>query len=218
MSSKQSFWYRLGYALERTRHDPPRGLRKLASLKERREAARARPARPILSTDDLIASGLVAVAAKTLDLWRPARRPGVVRLLQAGAAGAGAALVLELTGPWLRGEAALPALREDALDRILTGVAQGLLYGAVAEPRLPGPALAKGALYGSAEYAVVPVGGLGRLLASHAPLGRVPVLAHLLEGVDPHHRAYLEHLFFGIMLALLYGSSRSSSGIRVDGE
>jgi hypothetical protein len=222
MSSKQSFWYRLGYALERTRNNPVQGARKLASLKERRNRRRAHERathlQTLLPTDDLVASGIVAVVAKALDWWRPARKAGLTRLLQAGAAGAGAALLTELIGPLLRGERALPVLGEDTLDRILSGVGQGLVYGAVVEPRLPGPVAAKGALYGSAEYAVVPVGGLTRLLGPHAPLRRVPVLAHILEGVDPHDRAYVEHVAFGITLALLYGSSASSNGIRPDDE
>lgn len=222
MSSKKSLWYRLGYALERTRQNPAQGVRKLASLKDRKAPDRRRDrsssVRPLLSTDDLVASGIVAVVAKTLDAWRPVKRAGLVRLLQAGAAGAGAALLVELIGPLLRREATMPVLGEDTLDRVLSGVGQGLVYGAVVEPRLPGPALAKGALYGSAEYAVVPVGGLGRMLGPHAPLRRVPVLAHLLEDMDPHHRAYLEHVAFGVTLALLYGSSPSSNGIRLDDE
>ena len=218
MSSKQSLWYRLGYALERTRNHPVQGARKLASLRDRRNRPRARaresPLQTLLPTDDLVASGIVAVVAKALDSWRPTRRAGIVRLLQAGAAGAGAALLTELIGPLLRGKATLPVLGEETLDRVLSGVGQGLVYGAVIEPRLPGPVAAKGALYGSAEYAVVPVGGLTRLLGPHAPLRRVPVLAHLLEGVNPHDRAYVEHVAFGITLALLYGSSPSNNGIR----
>ncbi len=218
MSSKQSFWYRLGYALERTRNNPVQGARKLASLRERRNRPRVREhgshLKTLLPTDDIVASGIVAVVAKALDSWRPARRAGLVRLLQAGAAGAGAALLTELIGPLLRGKPELPALGEDTLDRVLSGVGQGLVYGAVIEPRLPGPVAAKGALYGSAEYAVVPVGGLTRLLGPHAPLRRVPVLAHLLEGIDPYDRVYLEHVVFGVTLALLYGSSSSNNGIR----
>jgi hypothetical protein len=101
-------------------------------------------------------------------------------------------------------------------DRLIAGVGQGLVYGAVVEPRVPGPSLVKGALYGTAEYAVDPVGGLSRLLGAHAPQHRLPVIGHLLKDLDPHDRAYLEHVVFGVALALLYGSSPSSNGIRID--
>jgi hypothetical protein len=46
----------------------------------------------------------------------------------------------------------------------------------------------------------------------------VPVLGHLLEELDEHDRDYLEHVAFGVTLAMLYGSSRSSNGIREDEE
>ena len=42
------------------------------------------------------------------------------------------------------------------------------------------------------------------------------MLAHLLEDLDRHDRAYVEHVVFGMALALLYGSSPSNSGIRVE--
>jgi hypothetical protein len=35
----------------------------------------------------------------------------------------------------------------------------------------------------------------------------------MLEDIDPHDRVYVEHLAFGIALAILYGSSPSSNGM-----
>jgi hypothetical protein len=222
MSSEQSIWYRLGFALERARPSPADARRKLGGLAKRnrppakrRERGSAHPAEwP--SADEVIASGAVALIAKTLDVWRPRKKTGIVRILKSGAAGAGAALLVELVRPLLMGRAELPGLSEETIDRVLAGAGQGLVYGVVLEPRIPGPPLLKGTLYGSAEYAVDPVGGIGKLLGPHAPLKRVPVLAHLLEGVDPHDRVYLEHVTFGIALALIYGSSASSNGIAVE--
>ena len=220
MSSDSSIWFRLGYALERTRQAPASGARKLAKLHERRPAEPARRLVPSPrdwpSADQLVASGAVAVAAKALDLWRPRHKAGAKDLLKAGLAGAAAAVALEAVRPLLEGRAQLPKLDQHTLDRILVGAGQGLVYGAVVEPRLPGPAVVKGALYGSAEYAVDPMGGVARLLGSQAPLRRVPVLGGLLDGVTPHDRSFVEHVAFGIAVALIYGSTASSSGILED--
>ena len=119
----------------------------------------------------------------------------------------------DLVRPLLRGRVELPSLDQDTVDRILAGAAQGLLYAGVVEPRIPGPPLLKGTLYGSTEYVADPAGGLTRLLGGESPLRRIPVLGHLLENLDPHDRVYLEHVTFGIVLALLYGSSPRNNGI-----
>jgi len=223
MSSDQSFWFRLGYALERARQTPSRATRKLATLEERERVSRTRkalrrrgatPPRPV--TDDLIAAGAAALAAKALDAWRPRRGAGAVHLLKAAVAGAAAGLLVDLVRPLLRGTKALPTLDGTTLDRVLAGAAQGVLYAGVVEPRVPGPALVKGTLYGSTEYVADPAGGLSRLLGGQSPLRRIPVLNHLVEDLDPHDRVYLEHVTFGIALALLYGSSPRSNGISPD--
>jgi len=219
MSSKQSVWYRLGFALERARRAPASGARKLVTLKDRRPPARSeeRPRRALNplewpNADQLVASGAVALVAKVLDAWHPRGKTGMGSLLKAGLAGAGAAAVVELVRPFLSGKAELPQLDEDSLNRILVGAGQGILYGVVVEPRLPGAPVLKGALYASAEYALDPMGGISQLLGPHAPLRRVPVLGHLLENLDAHDRAYLEHLAFGVTLAMLYRSSPASRG------
>ena len=148
--------------------------------------------------------------------WKPQRKASTLRLLRAGAAGAAAALLVDMLRPLIRGEPGVGPLDKETVDRLIAGIGQGLVYGAVVEPRIPGPTLVKGALYGTAEYAVDPVGGLSRLLGPHAPQHRLPVIGHLLEDLDPYDRAYAEHMGFGVALALLYGSSPSSNGIRID--
>lgn len=222
MSSDQSIWYRLGYAFERARGAPAEGKRKLASLAERRpEPKRPAPAeRGHDGVEDLLVSGALVAFSRVLDRWSPRRATGLIGLVRAGASGAAAALMLELIRPLLHGESRLPTLDEGTVDRLIAGAGQGLVYGAVVEPRLPGPALLKGTLYGSAEYAADPMGGLYRLLGRHAPLRRIPGLGSLLGDLDPHDRAYLEHVTFGIALSLLYGagSSPRSNGIRGDEE
>jgi len=225
MSSDQSIWYRIGYALERARADGPKpAARKLSSLAQRRRARtprtdddRTRRTTAPAGTDDLLASAAVVALGKVLEGWRPRRPSGLTRLLRAGASGAVAALLVELLRPLITGDPHAHSLDEDTVDRLLAGAGQGLVYGAVVEPRLVGPDLLKGALYATAEYALHPLGGLYRLLGSHAPLRRIPGVGSLLDGMDPHDRVYLEHVTFGIALALLYGpESRSrSNGIVV---
>ncbi len=225
MSSDQSIWYRIGYALGSARAPTRNGVRKLASLAERR---RSRPERsgerhpvPGGGKEDLLVSAAVAALGKVLDGWRPRRPSGVLRLLRASASGAVAALVVELLRPFLRGDPGAHSLDEDTVDRLLAGAGQGLVYGAVVEPRLFGPDLLKGAVYATAEYALHPMGGLYRILGSHAPLRRVPGVGNLLGELDPHDRAYLEHVTFGIALALLYGTeprSRSNGIVVADDE
>ncbi len=221
MPPKQSLWFRLGYALERARQGPPAAGRSLKGLAERQ----AKPLNPEgesgralawPSIDDIVASGATAAVAKVLTGWKPRRKTTTLRLLRAGAAGAAAALTVDVLRPLLRGESGVGPLDRETGDRLLAGIGQGLVYGAVVEPRVPGPALIKGALYGTAEYAVDPVGGLSRLLGAHAPQHRLPVIGHLLQDLDPHDRMDVEHVIFGIALALFYGSRPLSNGIRID--
>lgn len=220
MSSENSIWYRLGYALERTRGASTTGARKLATLKERRPAEDRKRVLPHPAdwppADQLLASGAVAMVARALDLWRPRGKAGVGGLVKAGVAGAAAALAVEVLRPLFQGRAELPELDDETLERMAAGAAQALVYASVVEPRLPGPALAKGAVYGTLEYAVDPAGGLSRYLGPHAPLKRIPVLGSVLEGLTPRERDWVEHLAFGITLAVIYGSSRSSNGMRDD--
>ena len=215
MAPRQSIWYRLGHAYERVRQESPVTGKAVAGLSERRTAERAKkvagPDTAWPSADDLIATGAMLLLNRVIGVR--GRGPGFSGLLRAGAAGAAAALLADLVRPLLRGNAGLPVLDRETVDRVLAGVGQGLLYGALVEPRVPGPALVKGVLYGSVEYAADPVGGLHTLLGQHTPQGRLPGVGEFLEGLDAHDRAYLEHVAFGIALAILYESSPSSNGI-----
>ena len=224
MASEQSLWFRIGYALERAKQPAPAG-RKLTGLTER--ARRTEPRAPGgeaaadaatadanggISKDDLLTAGLVLAAGKLLDMWRPRHETGLGTLLRSAIAGAGAALLLDLARPILAGRPSVGVLDAKTGERLLFGAGQGLLYGSVIEPRLPGPALVKGAIFGSAEFAADPAGGLSHVLGTHAPHRRLPVVRSLLDDLDEHERTYLEHLTFGIALALLYGPS-SRNGI-----
>jgi hypothetical protein len=215
MASKEDLWFRLGYALERARHPTPSAGTKLAGLAERARKRRRDVSEKggALSKDDLVSAGIALAAGKLLDHWRPTREAKLSTLLRAALAGAGAALILDVVRPWLGGRPSSLGLDSETGGRLLAGAAQGLLYGAVVEPRVPGAPLLKGALFGSAEYAADSAGGLSHVIGAHAPQARVPFVGALLEGLDAHERTYLEHLTFGIALAVLYGSSPSSNGI-----
>ena len=218
MVSEEGFWYRVGYALERGRRpSAPREWKRLAGLAER--ASRVHPtnnSREGFAVEQLVSVGIAAVAGRLLDVWLPKRKTGLKSLAWGGASGAAAALLVDAVRPFLRGEPEHPVFDRDTADRILLGLGQGLLYGALIEPRVPGPSILKGVLFGSAEYAADAVGGLGRILGAHAPQRRLPFVGRILEEIDQHDRVYLEHLAVGIALAILYGSNASSNGIVSD--
>lgn len=216
MSSDSTIWYRVGYALERVRGgDTPSDESTNGRKPAGRSRAEASDRGDWPTADDLIASGVTALAGKVLSAWRPARKVTFTRLLRSGLAGAGAALLVELVKPLLTGRAELPELDERVGSRMLAGAGQGLLYGAVVEPRMPGPPLIKGAVFALAEYLAHPAGGLSHLLGAHAPQGRLPVVSDLLEDLTPEDREYVEELAFGVALAVLCGSS-ADDGIEDD--
>lgn len=191
----------------------------LAHRRAEPEIARERePRQPIPSADELMSAGVAVVVDRVLAGWSGRKAPSFSKLLRAAAAGATAAVLVDLLRPLLTEEGAFPGLDRETADRVLAGVGQGLVYGSIVEPRVPGPALIKGALYGPAEYATEPVGGLHGLLGAHVPQNRLPIVGDVFDVVAPHDRAFLEHLVFGITLALLYESSSSSNGIRPEEE
>lgn len=241
MAPRNTIWYHLGYALERARHPAATSRKEVAGLSERKKRARnddrprlarADTAKDVRSgekssdfsllalpgSEEVISAAVAMAVDRVLGGWGKRRDTTFSGLLRAGVAGAAAGLLVDLLRPILDGRWEVPAVGRETSERMLAGIAQGLVYAGVVEPRLPGPALLKGAVYGSVEYLADPAGGLSGLLGSHVPHGRVPVLSDAIDGLDPHDRAYLEHVLFGIALALIYGSSPSSNGILPDDE
>lgn len=225
MASDDQLWYRLGYVFERAREQPGEAGHALTDLVDRvrdkvpgKGAAkkRKRPTFPLASADQLVTAGLAAAAGRLLAAWQPGRRTGVGDLVRGAVTGVGAALLVELVRPLLRGERGRPTIDEKTFAHLVAGVAQGLVYAAVVEPRVPGPAALRGAAYGVAEYASAPLGGLSRLFGRATPQGRIPVVGKVLEGVDGRDRAFLEHLAFGVVIGVLYGVGRTSNGMSGD--
>lgn len=224
MASTNNIWFQIGHAIERARYGVPAKGASVASLRDRlaqrgEQRVHERESRPTVPTsDDLITAGVAMIVDRILGSWGRRADPGFTRLLRAAASGAAAALIVDLVRPLLRGEPGLPALDRETADRIIAGAGQGLVYGAVVEPRVPGPSLAKGVLFGSAEYMADPLGGVSGLLGQHAPQNRLPVVGDVLHRLEDHEQAWLEHVAFGIALAVIYESSDSSNGIFHDEE
>jgi hypothetical protein len=197
MQNKENLWYRMGYALEKTKNRLP--------------AAKGDGGKKPSPVDDvshkvldaLLTVGAGSVLTRALSLWPSRKGPGLFRLFRAGAAGAAAAFLAELARPVLTGKKTETALEEELTDILLAGAGRGLLYAALVEPRIPAPPILQGAAYGSLEYALRPWGGLGELAGSKAPHGKIPALQVLLKdrGADEH---LVEHVAFGVALALLY--------------
>jgi hypothetical protein len=223
MQDKEDLWYRIGYALEAARHrlpaaasPGPPAIRRAEKEPGPGEKARKKLAATLGRAqghqldqtsgkimDAFLTVGFGTVLTRLLALWPGRRRPGLLRLFRAGAAGAAAAFLAELVRPALSGEPADGSLEEELTDILLSGAGRGLLYAAIIEPRVPGPPILQGTTYGALEYALSPWGGLEELAGSAAPHRKVPVLSVLLKNRGEEEQ-FLEHLAFGVALALLY--------------
>jgi hypothetical protein len=223
MQKKEDLWYRIGYAVEAARHRVPAAPapgspavrekdgepKAVATAGEKLAEAVGRlrghqldePSGKILEA--FLTVGLGTVLTRFLALWPGRRRPGLFRLFKAGASGAAAALLAELVRPVLSGEPSDGSLEEELTDILLSGAGRGLLYAAIVEPRVPGPSILQGSTYGALEYALSPWGGLEELAGSAAPHRKVPILSVRLKNRGEEEQ-FLEHLAFGIALALLY--------------
>ncbi|MEJ2540271.1 MAG: hypothetical protein P8188_09905 [Gemmatimonadota bacterium] len=154
----------------------------------------------------LLATAGGALVATLLKGWPARGEPGPALVARAAAAGAAAAVLVALGRDFVRGERSLDM--EDVPDRLLSGAARGLIFGAVVEPRLPGPPILNGAIWGGAEFLLSPLGGLGRLLGRHTTYGRLPVVQGVLnQDAGSDDADLVESLVFGVALALMAGST-----------
>lgn len=222
--SSQNLWYQLGYALERAKVSPTRDRvqllgEKLAAFRDGGQGARVasrRSAKPsprpeaegVETLDWILASISGALVSRVLREWKPRRRPGLGLMARAAAAGAAAIIFQELAHALLSDDPREAARRSRTLgDRLVSGAARGLVYGAVAEPRLPGPPVIRGVAFGTAEFLLSPLGGVGKLLGKEAPYSRIPLLKLILEDTGVDRDGYVEHLVFGLALALMAGET-----------
>jgi hypothetical protein len=213
MPKNRDLWYQIGYALESTRGRLPatKGVkpRKPVPAEEVPRKVLENVARRVLDDlppevlDTVFTVGAGTVLTRVLSLWPGRGRPGLFRLLRAGASGAATALLAELIRPVLTGKKSQKALEEELTDILLSGAGRGLLFAALVEPRIPGPPALQGSVYGALEYALTPWGGLEELAGSAVPYRRIPGLSILLRGRG-EEEALLEHLVFGVVLAILY--------------
>ena len=209
MPANKSLWYRIGYAMERARLSAPAGeeiapTKRKGKKKSQRLPALSKVRRSGRVVDTVLAVGAGTLATRVLRFWPTRHRAGVIGLMRAAASGAAASVCLRLLQPHLAGKGRAGAIDQELLDLLLSGVGRGLIYGAVVEPRVPGPSLLQGAAYASLEYLVAPWGGLEGVLGKESPQGRLPVLTYLFRADNPGEMHFLDHLVFGVTLALLY--------------
>lgn len=214
VTSREKIWFRIGYALETARLGVPALPGPGAGESDPTNDGLPTDAAGDVALGTLLVAGAGAVAPRVLRLWRGRRVPGALSLAFAGLSGAGAALLLELLRPLTRGELEAPEIDADLGEAVLSGVGRGLLYGAVLEPRLPGPPVVRGAVFGAVEYALSPWGGLSRILGSASPHRKLPVVSDLLEPGGHEDDRFADHLVFGLAVALLYGGLPLKSGTR----
>jgi hypothetical protein len=223
MHENEDLWYRIGYALEKVRQRLPAATpsgsvlpsgsdgtpesqgrstdRMTAALRKAREKQLDATSSKVLEV--LLTLGAGTALTRVLTLLPGRRRPGLFRLLKGGAAGAAASFLSGLARPLISGKPSDGSLEEELTDILLSGAGRGLLYAALIEPRVPRPPLLQGTAYGALEWALSPWGGLEELAGSAAPQHKVPVLSVLLKNRGDEEQ-FLEHLAFGIALALLY--------------
>ncbi len=205
--SPESIWFQLGYALESARRQvPPR-----VAVDETPEPTRTS------AVDQLLSAGTGIVTGRLLALLS-GRTPGTWRVARAALAGAGAAFAMSLLRNPANRSSTGGSPTEDAAADLLAGAGRGILYSTILEPRLPGPALLRGATFGVIEYVASPFGGLDGILGASSPHRTTPLLAALFTTADSAAGSavgsLVEHIAFGATLGLLYGDDRLRIGRR----
>lgn len=241
MKGKKDLWFRIGEGLERALQvlpvdgDDPSPRRKAG--RKNRKKGKGRRLKDTASTgrerlvdflgrgegklEELARSplgGLAAAGSGTLALrmvrrWTDTRRPPLGALLGAAGTGAAAALLRELVLAALDRDDGSET--EELVGSMLSGASEGLVYASFVEPFLPDSTLVQGSVLGVAGYAAAPFGGIAGVLRPLGAHRAIPVLGGLLEDASDERedRSLVEHLAYGMLLALAYRSLfRSSRG------
>jgi hypothetical protein len=152
------------------------------------------------------------VIASLVTKWSKSRRSSSRALAKGAIAGAGVAgaalLVRTFVSRPVRGgesETAARPVTGEVIDELLAGAGRGLIYAALLAPHLPGSPLLRGALAGTADYLMAPLGGLFSRLQAFSPIRRVPVISILLETGDAEDDPYLVFLIQGMLMGLICG-------------
>lgn len=238
MKGKKDLWFRIGEGLERAMQalpvdrDVPAPLRKTRRKKRKKglrgkdRSASNRRLADLLGDGEskleelarsplggLAAAGTGTLALRLVKRWTDTRRPPMGALLGAAGTGAAAALLRELV------LAGLDRDGEEGPDELvaamLSGASEGLVYASILEPFLPDSTVVQGSVLGAAGYAAAPFGGIAGVLRPLGAHRSIPLLGGLLEdaGEQRQDRSLVEHLAWGMLLALAYRSLfRSSSG------
>jgi hypothetical protein len=225
MSDKETRWYDLGFALEKARQAPSRD--RLDSLVDRLMSFRngtdgrakgdsgrsserrgSRGASDGADAFDRVLGGGVAVLTQQLVRAVPTHSdPSVMRVAKGAAAGAAATLLRELTHPLLSGRLEFPSIADGFPERLASGAARGALFAAVLDPRIPGPAPLRGAVFASVEYLLAPGGGLSPYVGKIAPWRIIPGADSVVKKLERGEESIIDHLVFGLALALLLGEA-----------
>lgn len=216
MSDTDARWYDLGYALEKARETPSRS--RLNGLVDRLMSFRGGSSDgdddgEVSETssdggamfDAVVGGGVTALSRQLLKAVPKRTDPTVMRVAKGAAAGAAATFARELSAPLLRGRLETPEIGDGLAERLASGAARGALFAAVIDPRLPGPVALRGAVYAAVEYLLAPNGGLGRMMGSAAPWRIIPGAESVVRKLESGEESVVDHLIFGLALALLLG-------------
>ena len=204
--TSRSLWHAVGYAAERARSvaggdDSGPGARNGGETGD----ARGRPSFFASPVGRFAVATGTSLLVRTMERWLGRKAPGVPRLVRGAAAGVGAAGILAAVRH-VMGRSDTAGMDVDVLDELLEGAGHGLVYAAIIEPHVPGPAVLRGLILGGTEHVLQPWGGVLAPLQGAAPHSKVPGLSRLFSPLDVGERPLFDHLLYATILAVLYGA------------
>ena len=234
-----TFWFRVGYALERARQTvsargatSPRLAPADSGDEERPEVHpegggpsgatppphpdQLRGRLPGVPRDPFLDVGAAWLERKAVSRLIQATGTRRFDLVRAALAGAGAELASIALHAILRGPEVDPP-QTDGLATLAGGAADGMVYASMVRPLVPGPLWLRGSAFGVARYLAARGGGLPFVLGSLSPHRQIMGFHALLKPRDQTDDTVVEHLAAGVVLAALYESSDWRRGITPDG-